>query len=156
MSDEIWLDETEQQAWRSYLHMQRMLTVRLAARMQDFGLSAADYEILVNLSEAPNGCMSPGELTEETQWEKSRLSHHVSRMERRGLVRREPPRAGRYPDVWLTPAGLDAVRSAAPAHAADVRALVLDVLGPERLARFAEDCRSITAALDENGTPHRP
>ncbi|MFI1867317.1 MarR family winged helix-turn-helix transcriptional regulator [Streptomyces jumonjinensis] len=157
MPDEPWLDEAEQRAWRSYLHMQRLLTVRLSSRMQrDFDLSAADYEILVNLSEAAHGRMGPGELAEATQWEKSRLSHHLTRMERRGLVSREPSRTGRYPDVQLTEAGRAAIRRAAPAHAADVRALFVDVLGPQHLARFAEDCRAVTAALDAEQRPPTP
>ncbi|EDY52828.1 MarR family winged helix-turn-helix transcriptional regulator [Streptomyces clavuligerus] len=154
MSDDPWLNEAEQRAWRSYLHMQRMLHVRLASRLQrDFDLSGADYEILVNLSEAAGGRMCPSDLLGATQWEKSRLSHHISRMERRGLVTREPSRTGRYPDIQLTDAGRTAIRRAAPAHAAHVRALVVDVLGPERLARFEEDCRAITDALDAEEEP---
>ncbi|GLF95047.1 MarR family winged helix-turn-helix transcriptional regulator [Streptomyces yaizuensis] len=157
MSDEPWLNEAEQRAWRSYLHMQRLLAARLSSRMQrDFDLSAADYEVLVNLSEAARGRMGPGELAEATQWEKSRLSHHLTRMERRGLVGREPSRTGRYPDVLLTDAGRAAIRRAAPAHAGDVRALFVDVLGPRRLARFAEDCRAVTAALEAERQPRDP
>ncbi|MEU5974003.1 MarR family transcriptional regulator [Streptomyces sp. NPDC047315] len=156
MSDEPWLNETEQRAWRSYLHMQRMLTARLASRLQrDFDLSAADYEILVNLSESADGRMCPSELASATQWEKSRLSHHITRMERRGMVTREPSRTGRYPDVQLTEAGRTAIRRAAPEHAADVRALFVDVLGPQRLASFAEDCRAVTDALDREGRGSR-
>jgi DNA-binding MarR family transcriptional regulator len=149
VSDPLWLNEAEHHAWRAFLDMQRRLFAHLIRLQQrDFGLSAADYEILVNLSEAPTGRMRAFELSESTLWEKSRLSHHLKRMEQRGLVRREPTDNVRSPDFMQTEAGREAIAAAAPAQVVNVRAWFIDPLGPERLARFAEDCEAICAALD--------
>lgn len=150
MAEPRWLDDDEQRAWRAFLEMRKRLFTRLVQdHQQQFGLSSADYEILVNLSEAPTGRMRSFELCESTQWEKSRLSHHLKRMEHRGLVRREATDNARSPDFMLTEAGLTAIANAAPAHAANVRAWFVDALGPERLAQFAKDCEAISAAVDE-------
>ena len=69
--------------------MSKRLLSQLGAELQrETGLSAADYEVLVNLSEATQGRLRPSELGAAIKWEKSRLSHQVSRMEQRGLVKR--------------------------------------------------------------------
>src|SRR6187551_2609979 len=88
-----WLDEREQRAWRGYNQMQRRLTRVLGQRLtQDSGLSAADYELLVPLSEAADDRLRARDLARMVDWEKSRLSHQLTRMEQRGLVeRRECP-----------------------------------------------------------------
>jgi DNA-binding MarR family transcriptional regulator len=82
---------------------------------REFGLSGSDFEILVNLSESPTGRMRAFELGEATQWEKSRMSHHLTRMEKRGLIRKEACDA-RYPEIVLTGPGLEAIRACAPVH----------------------------------------
>jgi DNA-binding MarR family transcriptional regulator len=147
-----WLDETEQRQWRTFLRMQQRLFDHLVWHNQrEFDLSAADYEVLVNLSETPGGRMRPAELAEATRWEKSRLSHHLTRMAQRGLICREPSDTNRYPDIVLTERGHTAITKAAPSHAVNVRAWFIDALGPERLARFAEDCETVCAALDKHG-----
>jgi len=97
-----WLDDDEQKAWRSYLLMTRTLETHLERHLQrDFGLSKSDFEILVNLSESESGRMRAFELSRSTQWEKSRLSHHLTRMEKRGLIRKEACDS-RYPEIVIT------------------------------------------------------
>ena len=152
-----WLNETEQHQWRTFLRMQRRLFDHLVWHNQhEFDLSGADYEVLVNVSETPSGRMRSTDLAQATQWEKSRLSHHLTRMAQRGLICREPSDTGRYPDIVLTERGRAAITKAAPAHAANVRAWFIDALGPERLARFAQDCETVCAALDEHEHQHCP
>jgi DNA-binding MarR family transcriptional regulator len=154
VTDDPWLDETEQLAWRKYLRMHRLLFAHLVQHQQrEFGLSAADYEIMVNLSEAPRGRMRAFELGESTLWEKSRLSHHLKRMEQRGLVCREATGNSRSPDILLTDAGRAAITEAAPAHASHVRAWFTEVLGPERLAVLAESSDAVLAALESHDCP---
>jgi hypothetical protein len=75
-------------------------------------------------------------------------------MAQRGLICREPSYTGRYPDIVLTERGRAAITKAAPAHAANVRAWFIDALGPKRLARFAQDCETVCAALDEHEHEH--
>ncbi|HEV8297656.1 MAG TPA: MarR family transcriptional regulator, partial [Acidimicrobiales bacterium] len=90
MAPPRWLDERENRAWRGLQQVRAQLGGRLGRQLQrDTGLSAADYEVLVNLSEAPKGRLRSYELSNALQWEKSRLSHHLTRMQRRGLVDRE-------------------------------------------------------------------
>jgi DNA-binding MarR family transcriptional regulator len=130
--------------------MRRTLETHLARHLQrEFGLSESDFEILVNLSESPTGRMRAFELGEATQWEKSRMSHHLSRMEKRGLIRKEACDA-RYPEIVLTDQGLAAIRACAPVHAARVRDLFVDVLGPERLAVLGEASDDVVDAIDEH------
>jgi DNA-binding MarR family transcriptional regulator len=90
MSERPWLDAREARAWRGFVQMQTELRARTNRQLQrEAGLSEADYAVLVGLSEAPDGRLRAFELGRQVGWEKSRLSHHLSRMEQRGLVRRE-------------------------------------------------------------------
>ncbi|MDF2978827.1 MAG: MarR family transcriptional regulator [Actinomycetospora sp.] len=130
-----WLDAREQHAWRGYLAMQAQLQATLHRRLQaDAGLSLADFDVLVALSDRADEPVRAGELAGLLQWEKSRLSHHLARMERRGLVAREDcPDDARGAFVVLTDAGRRAQEAAAPAHVAAVRELVFDGLAPEQV-----------------------
>jgi DNA-binding MarR family transcriptional regulator len=132
--------------------MEREFGVRIAQAIQhDTGLSGADYEVLVNLSEAPAGRMRAFELGRATQWEKSRLSHHITRMVERGLVQREScPTDNRGAFVVLTPSGRSAIEAAAPKHVEHVRRWFIDSLTPEQLDALAEISETITAKLAED------
>ena len=149
-----WLDDHEQHVWRSFLTASSRLEGHLARRMQDEAdLSMADFAVLVQLSEADGGRLRAFALGRELQWEKSRLSHHLTRMERRGLVRREDcgsDRRGAY--VVVTDAGLAAIRAAAPAHVDAVREAVFDRLTPEQVDRLGEACDTLLQGL-EPGDP---
>ena len=148
MTGSPWLSEPEHRAWRSYLAMNRELTTALNSRNQrEFGLSGADYEILVELSESATGRMRAFELGERTQWEKSRLSHHLTRMEKRGLVLRDNSGDCRYPDIVLTEQGRLAITKAAPDHAAYVRSLFFDSIDEDQVRVFGEVCDAVLAQL---------
>ena len=131
-----WLNEDQQRAWRGLLQMTSRLNARLNRELeQSSGLSLADYDVLVLLTEAPDGRLRAFELVEDLQWEQSRLSHHVARMQRRGLVAREEcttDRRGAF--VVLTDAGREAIEKAAPGHVALVRRLVFDGLSGDQVA----------------------
>ena len=145
-----WLNDEEQKAWRSYVLMQHTLERHLARHLQrEFGLSESDFEILVNLSESKSGRMRAFELGKATRWEKSRLSHHLNRMEKRGLIRKEVCDA-RYPEIVLTDAGREAIRACAPANAARDRKLFVDVLGPGRLKMLRAASDEVVAAIAEH------
>ncbi|OBB77321.1 MarR family winged helix-turn-helix transcriptional regulator [Mycobacterium sp. 852014-52144_SCH5372336] len=144
------LTEEELGAWRAFVTMQHRLERHLVMHLQrEFGLSDSDFEILVNLSEAPKGRMRAYELGKATHWEKTRLSHHLTRMQKRGLIRREES-TGRYPDIVLTDTGRAAIKASAPANAERVRELFVDVLGPKRLAAFREASEDVIAAIEEH------
>jgi DNA-binding MarR family transcriptional regulator len=150
VANEPWLDDDEQKAWRSYLLMRRTLETHLARHLQrEFGLSESDFEILVNLSESETGRMRAYELGEATQWEKSRMSHHLTRMEKRGLIRKEACEA-RYPEIVLTDEGLAAIKACAPGHAGRVREFFIDVLGKERVVAMGEAAADVIDAVDKH------
>src|SRR3954470_9965333 len=125
-----WLTDDEQRAWRGLLQMTSRLDARLNRDLQQTsGLSLADYDVLVLLTEAPDGRLRVFELAENLQWEQSRLSHHLARMQRRGLVAREEcTSARRGAFIVRTEDGRDAIEKAAPAHVDAVRRLVFDGL----------------------------
>ncbi len=149
MAEPRWLDPREQRAWRGLQDVSVQLRSRLHRQLvQDSGLSAADYEVLVHLSETPGDRLRVYELGDAMQWEKSRLSHQLTRMERRGLVAREEcPTDARGAFAVLTPAGRTAIEAAAPGHVAEVRRLVVDVLTPAQLDALGEISEAILDRL---------
>jgi len=149
----MWLTADEQRAWRTYLRLNSLLLARLNRQLQqDSGLTLPEYEVLVQLSEAQQQRRRPFQICEALNWEQSRLSHQLTRMEHRGLVAREECEAdGRGAFVVLTAAGADAIRSAAPGHVAAVRQLVFDRLGDDQRAAFEQACAAIIEALAELG-----
>ena len=133
--DSPWLAEDQQLLWRSWLRLNSLLPVVLHRELQaDAGISLSDFEVLVALTDNPAGRVRVSDLARELNWERSRVSHHVTRMERRGLVERSECRDdGRGAWVVLTGHGRSAIERAAPGHATTVRRLVFDDLSPQEL-----------------------
>lgn len=148
-----WLTADEQRTWRTYLRMSTLLPAQLNRQLQhDSGLSLPEYEVLVHLSEAPEQRLRPYQLCEALNWEQSRLSHQLTRMERRGLVAREGCAAdGRGAFVALRAAGAAALQSAAPGHVATVRQLIFGQLDEAQRAAFEGACAAILGGLGPNG-----
>jgi len=131
-----WLTEDEQRAWRGLVQMTSQLNARMNRQLQEeYGVSLADYEVLVVLSEAAEGRCRVFEIASALAWEQSRVSHQLARMQRRGLVaRQECPSDARGAFVVLTGTGRAAIEQAAPAHVETVRQLIFDDITPEELA----------------------
>ncbi|MGV0869692.1 MarR family winged helix-turn-helix transcriptional regulator [Corynebacterium kalidii] len=131
-----WLTEAEQELWRSWLSVARRMDTALARDLQrDTGLSMADYEVLVNLSEAEGNRMRMAVLADRLAWNRSRLSHQITRMINRGLLGRETCNSdGRGAFVVLTDLGLATIRDAAPSHVSSVRRMMFDVLDEDQTA----------------------
>ena len=149
-----WLDDRQQQVWQAYLHLNQHLYATLEQQLvRDSGLSGSDYKVLHPVSRAPGGLLRARELCTEIGWDRSRLSHHLSRMEKRGLVAREEcTEDGRGLMVRLTVAGRKAIEAAAPGHAENVRRYFFDLLSNDELGTLA-------AVLDrvlENLTREKP
>jgi DNA-binding MarR family transcriptional regulator len=140
MSMSRWLTEEEQRAWRGLLRMTSQLSARMNRQLQDeYGISLADYEVLVPLSEAPAGRLRVFEIADALAWEQSRVSHQLARMRRRGLIAREECQAdARGAFVALSQAGRAAIERAAPAHVEMVRQLVFDELSPDQVTALTE------------------
>ena len=144
MSEPQWLSPSELRAWRGFVDMSNMVRRRVSQQLQrECGLSDADYEILVRLSEAPGGSMRAIELASATEWEKSRLSHQIRRMTERGLVTKGTCNNIRHSHVELSPQGRAAIEAAAPQHVAHVRTDFIDALTPEQINAFANIAETI-------------
>jgi DNA-binding MarR family transcriptional regulator len=138
--------------------MSRLLFAELGRGLnRDAAMSHADYEVLVHLSEAPDHRLRMNELASRMLWEKSRLSHQVTRMQQRGLVDRAECRSdARGSFVVLTPQGLDAIRTAAPAHVADVRRHFFDRLTDEQVKTLVAITDAVVSHLTGTGGAEAP
>jgi len=143
-----WLDAEEQQSWRSFIAGSRRLGSRLDQDLKAEGLSHDDYGVMVALSEADNDRLRMAELAEMSVESRSRLSHHITRLESRGLVERENCPSDRR-GTWaiLTPAGRLLLEAIAPAHVEGVRRYMLDHLTRDELRVIGEAFARIDAAL---------
>lgn len=130
-----WLNGKEDRAWRGYRRMRSLLDLQLARDlMADSGLSEADYDVLSTLSETDGHKLRLSELAAHMLWSKSRLSHHITRMQNRGLVtRQECVDDARGSVIALTRSGLRVLEKAAPPHVASVRRHLIDLLTDEEL-----------------------
>ncbi|WP_141309731.1 MarR family winged helix-turn-helix transcriptional regulator [Streptomyces spinoverrucosus] len=146
-----WLTAEEQHAWRSFVRLHERLGGRLSRLLQaESKLSAADYAVLVNLTDAPDGRQRFLDLARSVEWEKSRMSHHIARMAKRGLVAREEcPEDGRGAFVVITEEGRAAIEAAAPLHVEAVRSLFLDHVTPAELRTLARVADRVVEHLDE-------
>ena len=149
-SDLRWLSAEEERVWRRWLTLNARLSATLQRELQDdAGLSMPDFEVLVHLTDSPAGRVRVTDLARLLQWERSRVSHHVTRMERRRLVRRvECAEDGRGAFVVITPQGRAAIEQAAPGHVNAVRRLVFDALSPEEVDAFATIIEKALAQFD--------
>jgi DNA-binding MarR family transcriptional regulator len=129
--------------------MQAQLTAQLNRQLQaDSELSHSDFSVLVQLTDAPEERVRVFELARALQWEKSRLSHHLARMQRRGLVAREECSSdARGAFIVLTEHGRNAIKDAAPKHVETVRRLVFDALTPEQVDALAAISEQVLAKL---------
>jgi len=126
-----WLDGQEATMWRALQEGWTAMDGALERQLSESGLSAADYALLVPLSEADGDLLRARELAGRVGWERSRLSHQLRRMEQRGLVQRsECTEDARGTMIELTPEGRALVEHVAPGHVDAVRRHLVDLLEP--------------------------
>ncbi len=145
-----WLDEEEIDAWRNLSLMQLQLGAFLSRSLANDGLSYQDYLVMADLSDRPDDQARLNELGHRLGWEKSRVSHHISRMQKRGLVaktRCPTDRRGWF--VTLTDHGRAAIARAAPAHVDAVCRQFIDLLTPEQLDTLNTVAQTVLANLPE-------
>ncbi|GAB3397912.1 MarR family transcriptional regulator [Humibacter soli] len=131
--------------WRDYIETAEALRTRLAARLQgESSLSSGDYQVLLALSEADHKTLRSSELATRIEWERSRLSHHLGRMEKRGLIRRVACVDDVHGvDVQITDVGQSAFRAGSVPHLRAVRELFIDALSAQQL----DHVEDLTATL---------
>ena len=149
MTEPRWLSPGQDRAWRGYRRMRALLDLQVARDLaRDSGLSEADYDVLTSVSESAGHSLRLGDLAAHMLWSKSRLSHHVARMERRGLVeRRDCPSDGRGAILTLTEAGWRAITDAAPRHVESVRRHFTDLLTEEQIRVLGDLTETVLAHL---------
>jgi DNA-binding MarR family transcriptional regulator len=111
---------------------------------QAHGLPLSSYEVLLHLSWAPGHRMRMGELAESVLLTLSGVTRLVGRLEREGLVRREPcpeDRRGAY--AILTAVGVDRLGEAHPTHLSGVHRLFLEHFSKVELKTMAEYWRRV-------------
>ncbi len=144
-----WLNAGQQQHWRAYITASTLLDEQLARELQAaHGLTMADYEILVRLSDSPTRRLRMSQLAERSLASRSRLSHQIDRMEKAGLVRREPCEEDRRgANAVLTDHGWKTLVEAAPTHVAGVREHLVDVLTDDEFAALGRACAKVADHL---------
>lgn len=147
--DTKWLTPQEDRAWRAYRKLQTVLPAQLARDLgRDSGLTDPDYEVLSTLSEQPGDRWQLRDLAAKMLWSRSRLSHHIARMERRGLVAREgDPEDRRGCMIVLTRAGMQTLEKAAPQHVMSVRAHFIDLLTAGELTALTQIAERVVDRL---------
>ncbi|GAA1572453.1 MULTISPECIES: MarR family winged helix-turn-helix transcriptional regulator [Kribbella] len=125
--------------WDTWMQAQRLLAKEVERVLQrDLGISKAEFGVLVTLRAAPDGRMRVTDLADTLDWEKSRVAHQLTRMERRGLLERsESGAAGRRTGIALTTSGAEVAERAIRVHADNLRRLAFDRLSPEQAAAIA-------------------
>jgi DNA-binding MarR family transcriptional regulator len=101
------LDDDQQRAWRQVVGLLMTLPSAIDGDLQrNAGLSFYDYLVLASLSETPNGMLQMNDLAHRANSSLSRLSHLISRLEKRGWVTKRPcDNDRRASTVVLTPVG---------------------------------------------------
>ena len=126
--------------WRNYVETAEAVRLRLAGRLQnETSLSSGDYVVLLALSEAEQQTLRSSALASQIEWERSRLSHHLGRMEKRGLLRRVScPDDVHGIDVVMTDVGAETFHAATVPHLRAVREMFVDALTDDQLAHIDE------------------
>ncbi|MGP0223632.1 MULTISPECIES: MarR family winged helix-turn-helix transcriptional regulator [unclassified Paenarthrobacter] len=152
MTEPRWLNAEERRAWLALLSINTLLPSALDTQLQSAGkLSLFDYNVLAMLSETDGRYLPMSELAARTSASLSRLSHVVTKLQKRGWVERQAhPGDARVTVAHLTDAGMATIVSLAPGHVESVRTLMLDSLTPDDVADLARIGEKIVARLDNN------
>lgn len=148
-----WLDGEEQRLWRGLIEASLKVTREIDEELRaDFDLTSAEYAVLVQLSEAEDHAMRLRDLCSRLKWDRSRGSHQVTRMERRGLVTKgHAPDDARGVTVTLTQEGFERLEAAVPSHVETVRRLVFDPTTDADRARVQKFIDAVLAADNRMG-----
>lgn len=141
------LNEAERRLWFAWKRAVEVVRMRTAEEVRAAtGVSDADVAVLIHTADA--GGLRQNQLATRLGWDRTRVSHQVSRMQQRGLVDREKTEDGGV-TVHLTAAGRHLVDLATPVHAAAVRRQLIEPL-------TASQVQHLQQALDLITEPRRP
>jgi DNA-binding MarR family transcriptional regulator len=147
------LTDDELELFRAFHLMRRGFDRTLDTQLQhDDGISISELEVLMALVRSPGRRLRVRDLVDATGWEKSRVSHQVTRMAARGLVERQECAEDRRATwIHLTGEGRRVVVRALPKHTATIRRILFDALSPEQQEALLEIARTMNAAIIDEG-----
>ncbi|MDO4910515.1 MAG: MarR family transcriptional regulator [Corynebacterium sp.] len=150
MTSPRWLNEEEQQFWRLFLSMDHAFHRSIDEVLQTkHDISDAEFGVLVNLSEAEPNTIRLRDICTRLAWDRSRASHQVTRMVKRGLITKSAcPGDGRGVLLNITYEGQRRVEAAAPDHVENVRSLIFDGISPEDRKVIAKLAKHILKVTD--------
>ncbi|USX50978.1 MarR family winged helix-turn-helix transcriptional regulator [Lentzea sp. HUAS12] len=151
MENARWLSEEEGNAWHHFVQAYHLLERQIEQQLQrDAGLSHAQYNVLVVLSEQPGNRMRMTELARRVVVSKSSLTYQIGKLEKAGLVRREPHESDeRGILAVLTEVGKDLLRTTAPGHVGTVREYLVDLFTPVELAQLGAFMKVVHEKADD-------
>lgn len=136
-------------AWRGFRHMADIISGRIVQDItRSTGLSSADFIVLMELDKAHERCRRQRELLEYLEWDKTRLSHQLTRMASRGLIERDTG-SDRIVLIRMTVEGRRQLDAARPVHVASLRRTFLDHLSADDLAALRRITDTLRASLLE-------
>jgi DNA-binding MarR family transcriptional regulator len=139
------LTDDERAAWYGFLRAHAEVTRALGAELEAaHGLPFSAYDVLLQLSLAPNRQLSMSDLAEAVLLSPSGVSRLVERLEREGLVERRPGDTdSRVVRATITGRGLDMLAVATPTHLNGVRERFLGGLSPTQVKQLAAIWRRV-------------
>ncbi|GAA3286347.1 MarR family transcriptional regulator [Dactylosporangium vinaceum] len=151
------MEPEEWALWNDWMHAQRLLIRELDGLLQrDYGISKAEFSVLVSLQRADGGRLRVGELAESLDWDKSRVAHQLTRMEHRELVERTTDAAGRRTGIGLTAKGRSIVEQAVVGHGQNIRRYFFEPATPEQSAAIHAWSRQLIDRIENRSTDGPP
>jgi DNA-binding MarR family transcriptional regulator len=152
MTEPRWLNADERRAWLAILSINTLLPAALDSQLHNAGkVSLFDYNVMAMLSEAEGHFLPMSQLAARTSSSLSRLSHVVSKLEKRGWLERRPhPRDARVTTAHLSDVGMATLVELAPGHVEAVRTKFLDALTDRDVNDLARIGEKIVARLDDD------
>lgn len=148
-----WLTEAELASWFPLAGVMLKLNPALDSQLQrDSDMTHFDYLCLAMLSEEQDWTSTMSALAGRTNASLSRLSHVISKLEKRGWVRRARSDVSRrVTNVTMTEEGYAVLVEAAPGHVETVRSLIYDGLSDEDVANLHKLMAHILERIESSG-----
>lgn len=128
------LSPQELRVWHAFRLMSEDVLSRVGRDIAEAtGLSGSEFGVVSRLAAIGGGEMRQQDLARTMGWDKSRLSHQLTRMHDRALIERRRSQ-GNGVVVILTETGWEKLKDAGPVHAESVRRNLLSRLTPEQIA----------------------
>lgn len=149
----VMVEGAHMQAWqrllRSYCALSRTLDTELQAA---HGLTISDYDVLVQLRDAPDHSLRMSDLSRRTMLTRSGMTRLVQGLERDGFVERRACAAdARVSYAVLTPQGAARFEDARRTHHAGIRRMFADHLSEDEATGLAELLGRIPGVADGAG-----